>query len=223
MEGIVRQALEHQPPLDLVITHFVNPPMLDLLQQGQAPISIAAHESVAMHYGISTVNLAQEVAERIDSEELTWEEYGGTHPAEAGNALAAELVEDLLGTAWKQVATESGVVEHIAAQPKLESEGTARRLPKRIDGMSYDHGRMVNIAEAQRDGSWSLGRPDWSKIGGSLRARFVESEMLCAAETGAELKLAFEGTAMGLYVLAGPDAGTVEYSIDGTPSSVLDL
>jgi hypothetical protein len=37
------------------------------------------------------------------------------------------------------------------------------------------------------------------------------------------MTLDFEGTAIGLFVLAGPDAGMVEYSIDGGPFESVDL
>ena len=34
-------------------------------------------------------------------------------------------------------------------------------------------------------------------------------------QPGCRLTLPFEGTAVGLYLAAGPDAGTVDYRIDG--------
>ena len=40
---------------------------------------------------------------------------------------------------------------------------------------------------------------------------------------GAEMTLDFEGTAIGAYVLAGPDAGIVETSVDGGPYTPFDL
>lgn len=72
MEGIVRQCLARNPRMDLVITYFVNPEMLATLRAGKTPLSIAAHEEVAEHYAVSTVNLAREVAGRIVSGRLTW-------------------------------------------------------------------------------------------------------------------------------------------------------
>ena len=40
---------------------------------------------------------------------------------------------------------------------------------------------------------------------------------------GATLALDFTGTAVGAYLLAGPDAGMVEVSIDGGPPATRDL
>ena len=37
------------------------------------------------------------------------------------------------------------------------------------------------------------------------------------------MRLKFEGTAVGIFVAAGPDAGTVEYSVDGSPFASRNL
>jgi hypothetical protein len=37
------------------------------------------------------------------------------------------------------------------------------------------------------------------------------------------LTLAFEGTSVGAYVVAGPDAGVIEASVDGGPVRKVDL
>jgi hypothetical protein len=47
--------------------------------------------------------------------------------------------------------------------------------------------------------------------------------MLCATEAGAEATLAFEGTAVGAFIVAGPDAGIAEASVDGGAFQPVDL
>jgi hypothetical protein len=44
MEGIIRHARTVQPEMDIVVTYFVNPGMLDQLKTGKVPMPIAAHE-----------------------------------------------------------------------------------------------------------------------------------------------------------------------------------
>ena len=100
MEGIVRQMRLRQPLCELVVTHFVNPPMLKQIQSGEVPPSIEAHEDVLRHYNVSSVYLAREVADRIAAGKLTWAQYGGTHPKPAGNAMAAKLIGELLDRRW---------------------------------------------------------------------------------------------------------------------------
>jgi lysophospholipase L1-like esterase len=100
MEGIIRQARKDQPNMDIVVTHFVNPGMLEQLRSGKIPISMAAHEKVLKAYDVSTIFLAREVADQIDAGKLTWKVFGGTHPKPAGNAIAAGMIDQLLTAAW---------------------------------------------------------------------------------------------------------------------------
>jgi acetyl esterase/lipase/lysophospholipase L1-like esterase len=209
MEGIIRHAKTHAPAMDIVVTHFVNPPILETLQQGRVPVSVNAHERVASRYGVASIGVAQEVAERISDEKLTWKEYGGTHPKPAGYQLTADLMIDLLETAW--------------ASPLAETPPESARLVKAIDPASYASGRLVPVTAAKTDEQWIHEQPDWKAISGAVRGRFENRKLLCAQAIGATMTLDFEGTAIGLYVLAGPDAGVVEYSIDGGTFEAVDL
>jgi pimeloyl-ACP methyl ester carboxylesterase/lysophospholipase L1-like esterase len=208
MEGIVRQVRRHNPNADIVMVDFVNPGMLDTIQRGKTPLTIAAHEAVARHYAVSSVNLAREVAEEILAGEITWKQYGGTHPARAGNALCARMIAAILDPAWS---------ETVAAQ------GKAYPQPTPIDPLSYGRGTMIDAACAEIASGWRIEVPDWSHLAGQARARFRGIRALCADQPGAELTLEFHGTLIGVYVLAGPDAGVVSGSIDGTPFSPVNL
>ena len=211
MEGILRQALENNPAMDIVVTHFVNPPMLDILSHGKTPLSSGTHETVARHYGVATIDLAREVAERIDAGRLTWKEYGGTHPAAAGNRIAADMIVDLLDAAWE----DSGQLG--------KTQPAKHRIPRKLDAGSYSKGQLVSVTGANIDKSWVVARPAWDSIAGGKRGRFTGLDMLCTQAAGAELSLDFEGQAVGLYLLAGPDAGRVEYSVDGSPFESAEL
>jgi sialidase-1 len=47
--------------------------------------------------------------------------------------------------------------------------------------------------------------------------------MLEATMPGASLSLSFKGTALGMAIISGPDAGKIEYSIDGKSYQSIDL
>ena len=47
--------------------------------------------------------------------------------------------------------------------------------------------------------------------------------VLAATEPGATLTLPFTGTAIGLFDVAGPQVGVIEFSIDGGPFRTRDL
>jgi len=57
--------------------------------------------------------------------------------------------------------------------------------------------------------------PEWKKIPGSFRETFAGLKLLCGGRAGGGVSFEFEGRAVGAYVLAGPDAGVLEVSIDG--------
>ena len=210
LEGIIRHAREINPNIDIVVTFFVNEGMLKTLQAGQKPLTIEAHETVAKHYQISTINLAKEAAEEITAGKLTWQQYGGVHPAPYGNAIAARMIDDLFGRAWP------GPLDPVAAIKP-------HNLPEPIDALSYSGGRFVDPKVAEIKKGWTLGVPQWDKLPGSKRERFTSVPMLSATEPGAEATLAFEGTSVGAYIVAGPDAGEVEVSVDGGPFATVDL
>jgi acetyl esterase/lipase/lysophospholipase L1-like esterase len=211
MEGIIRQVRRHNPHADIVITHFVNPGMLKIIQAGKLSVSQSRHEDVARHYSISTINVGQEIADRIAGKTMTWSQYGGTHPKQPGNAMVAQLNQELLTAAWSLPLSDStGQQSHASPEQPL-------------DPLSYADGRFVGIRSAKIGSDWKIHRPEWKKLRGSSRSRFVQLDLLEATESGAELSLKFKGTAVGAYVLAGPDAGTLEFSIDGENFQPVDL
>ena len=211
MEGIIRHLRKHNPHADIVVTYFVNPGMRDLLQKGEVPVSIAAHQTVIDHYpGVHVIHLAREVAEQIKSGKLTWKQFGGTHPAPFGNAIAAKMISQLLD----------------AALAKPLPEANARKphaLPKPLDEHCYERGRFVPTADVKLADGWTRATPDWSKLKGQCRSRFVKEKLFVTSHAGATLSVKFTGTALGAYVLAGPDAGVLEASIDGSPWRKVDL
>ena len=203
MEGIVRQMRLRQPLCELVVTHFVNPPMLKQIQSGEVPPSIEAHEDVLRHYNVSSVYLAREVADRIAAGKLTWAQYGGTHPKPAGNAVAAKLIGELLDRRWAK------------PLPVGVAKGAALIPAKPLDAGSFFNGRFLSPGLAKRGDGWAWHVPEWKKIPGSFRQKFAGLKLLCGGRASGEVSFEFEGRAVGAYVLAGPDAGVLEVSLDG--------
>jgi hypothetical protein len=166
---------------------------------------------VAQHEGVPTIRLGREVADEITAGTLTWKQYGGVHPAPFGNAIAARMIDELFNRAWKQpLATKAAPAAH--------------PMPKEpLDTFVYERGRFIEPKEAKVVKGWTLGVPDWKALPGGKRARFESIPMLSATEPGAEMTLEFEGTTVGAFIVAGPDAGAVEASIDGEKPRVVDL
>lgn len=210
MEGIIRHLWQTNPNTDVIVTFFVNEPMMNAYRQGNAAKSIQAHRMVATHYHLPTVDLAREVTEQIDSGKLTWKEFGGVHPAPRGNRIVADMIEQTLRTNWKSVDSTTATLH-------------PHRLGDPFDPQNYERGRLVKFDHVDQGVGWQVLVPDWKNIPGDCRTRFQQEEMLCSTAAGSEASLDFEGTAIGAYVLAGPDAGMIEYQIDNGPVQTLDL
>lgn len=203
MEGIIRHTWLHNANADIVITYFVNPEMLKTWQSGKIPLSVGAHREVAEYYQVPAINLAKEIADRITAGNLTWKQFGGTHPKPHGNEICASMIDRMMSRVWSQ---------RLSADVKLK----AHTLPeKALDSNSYFRGRLIRPSKAEVIRGMAVKIPDWSGIKGGFRSRFAGDDLLCASTPGAEMRLKFEGRAIGVYVLAGPDAGIVETSIDG--------
>jgi hypothetical protein len=211
MEGIVRHIRRENPATDIVMMHFVDPEKMEDYRAGSAPEVIQNHEEVAAHYNIPTINLAEEVTERIDAGEFTWEDdFKNLHPSPFGQAVYYRSMKAFLEKAW------SGSV---ADDDKIE----AYPLPEPIDDLNYDNGKLILAEQAKVIKGWQLvenWKPGDEK---GTRANYVNVPMLVTQEEGSLLEFQFSGNAVGMAVAAGPDAGIIEYRIDKADWQKQDL
>lgn len=209
MEGEVRQALLNNPEMDIVMLHFIYDPFIPLLAKGKQPDVILNHERVANHYLIPSINLAQEISERMSAGEFTWEQFGGTHPLPFGHKFYAAAINHLFDTMWKGIAMDAPLVPHeIPALP--------------LDSFSYFGGDFIELEEAQLHKGWKLVE-NWHPDNAVEKRRgFVDVPMLEATQPGSELSLTFEGRAIGIFCTPGPSAAILEYCIDDGDYQELD-
>lgn len=210
MEGIIRHARTASPEMDIVMLHFIYDPFIPLLNKGIQPQVIMNHESVANHYNIPSINLVEEVARRMRDGEFNWEQFGGTHPAWDGHKYYAAAINRLFDLEWSGNATQQTIGQH--------------ELPEQpIDAFSYDKGEFADIRSAKQLNSWQVVE-DWQPASGGIETRkgFVNVPMLVAERAGATLSFPFEGRAVGIFCVAGPQACVLEYSVDGAPFKQLD-
>lgn len=209
MEGEVRQALLHNPEMDIVMLHFIYDPFIPLLAKGKQPDVILNHERVANHYLIPSINLAQEISERMSAGEFTWEQFGGTHPLPFGHKFYTAAINHLFDTMWKGIEMNAPLVPHeLPALP--------------LDSFSYFGGDFIELEEAQLHKGWKLVR-NWHPDNTVEKRRgFVDVPMLEATQPGSELSLTFEGRAIGIFCTPGPSAAILEYCIDDGDYQELD-
>jgi len=203
MEGIVRHLRQHNPKAEIVITYFLNEHSIECYKKGEAPLPVAAHEEVAVHYNVPSIHLAREVSARMEAGEFDWKKYGGVHPAPFGNRIAADMIGKLLDECWGGTLPADAAAKDYAMPAKT------------LDEMNYGGGRFLDPKEAKIADDWKIQIPDWAALKGGKRDRFTKIPMLEGTKPGAALTVDFTGSCIGAYIVAGPDAGTVEASVDG--------
>jgi hypothetical protein len=206
MEGIVRHALKVNPMMDIIMLHFIYDPFLPIVAAGKTPEVVLNHEKVAEHYEITSVDLVREIGSRIAAGELTWEQFGGTHPAPLGHEYYAASIGRVLDRFTKR-AEEYSVKAHV--------------MPEAIEKNCYSRGCQIPYSKARKlvgfhdDPSWH------PSDGADTRALYTDVPTL-VTENGGSLVFRFKGRAVGIYHVCGPEAGRVSYSIDGGEWKTID-
>ncbi|MCX5661369.1 MAG: SGNH/GDSL hydrolase family protein [Planctomycetota bacterium] len=204
MEGIVRRARLMNPAIDVVVLHFVTPHMVEEYNAGKKPVVIASHESVAAHYVVPSIDMAQETARGVAAKEWTQAQFGGVHPHPFGHQLYGRGIDALFDREW-------------AGALAGDAKARPHTLPPPLDEASYFAGKLVPVDAAKPGEGWTLD-PHWKPTDKlETRGGFVNVPVLIAERPGATMTLAFEGRTVGIFVASGADAGTVEYSVDGGP------
>jgi pimeloyl-ACP methyl ester carboxylesterase/lysophospholipase L1-like esterase len=202
MEGIVNQAIRSNPYMDIVILYFADQEKMADYNNGKVPVVIGQHEKVAEHYSVPSINLAKEVNDRILNGEFTWrDDFKNLHPSPFGQNIYFRTIKYFLDSSWKN---------------PMAGGQKSRVLSGTIDPFSYINGHFETIRNARVITGWGM-KENWQprdNLPG--RPGFVNVPVLETQQAGATLELKFKGTAIGLLVTSGPDAGIIEFSIDGS-------
>ncbi|MFG0288664.1 MAG: GDSL-type esterase/lipase family protein [Rhodopirellula sp. JB044] len=214
MEGIVRHARNANPQMDIVLMHFVEPRQMTNYRNNVIPETIRQHEAVAEHYAVPSIHLAKEVTDRIDAGQFDWEnDFVNLHPSPYGHSIYASTIRRMLGTAWESPSTQrDSLLKH--------------ELPPPIDALSYDRGKYVPLDSVSDLSGFEIideCDPRDDEVGGAVREGFVKVPMLVATKPESTFSMKFDGRAVGLFVTAGPDAGTIAFRIDDGPEQTRDL
>jgi lysophospholipase L1-like esterase len=209
MEGIVRHARRANPDMDIVIMHFACLEKLEDYKNGKTPEVIQSFDRVAEHYGVPTLDITEEVYERIKRGEFTWkDDIKGVHPSPFGQQLYADSIERLLDKAW------SGKPRPVVAHA----------MPEKLDPSSYSEGKLFPPQTATNLNGFAVHTDyDAAAEGGKVRVGWNERPQLIGHKPGDSFDITFKGSAVAIQVIAGPKAGIVEHSLNGTDWMEQDL
>ena len=196
MEGTVRHVLTRNPSCAVVVALMVNRGQFRALMNGATPLHYAAHAKVAKHYGAALADVGSALAASAKSGGMGWKEYRDCRPSPVGCDLGAKVVMDAVVRVFDPLAT-----------------ARARPLPPPLDAKSYFNGHFLPSKDVKLGEGWNVSRPDWKSIPGNKRAYFTQGPAIWSERAGSELAFSFGGTATGLFLTAGPDAGNIEVSV----------
>ncbi len=200
MEGIIRHAVSSNPFMNIVLMAFADEDKNNQYAQNREPAEVKVHRELAKHYALPFINLSQEVFERIKNNEFTWkDDFKDLHPSPFGQNIYFQTMKTLLQDCGKIYQGEQ-VVEV--------------KLPLPKNSVVYDKGIYVDVNKATRLKGFSVinnWKPSDQK---ETREGFVDVPVLEAANAGSSFSFFFNGNAVGIAIVSGPDAGTIEYRID---------
>ena len=209
MEGIIRHARQANPDMDVVMMHFACTEKIEDYENGKTPEVIESFDTVAAHYGVPTLDITKEVYERIERGEFTWkDDIKGVHPSPFGQQLYADSIERLLDEAW-------------SGKPRPV---TAHAMPEKLDPASYSEGKLFAPRIAKKRNGFAVEADyDAAAEGGKVRTGWNERPQLVGYNPGDSFDLPFIGSAVAIQVIAGPQAGIIEHSVDGSDWVEQDL
>lgn len=196
-EGIVRQIWHANPAADIVFVYTAGKPYYDAFySKGTIPDVIQWQQQIADHYGIATVNVGKALCDTILAGKGTWETLtrDGIHPLDNGYAIY-----------------EQTILGFLQAHRQDKPVPPVTTLPAAVAPLPID---TVTLTDAS-----SLDPTGWTKDPQPMEGHYPHQ--LTANVPGTSLDFPFHGSAIGLYWLAAPDSGKIEYSIDsGAPVTV---
>jgi hypothetical protein len=191
MEGIVRRLRHDGAALDLVVVFTTSRTLATVCDQGEIPASIRAHERIAEHYGLPSINAGALLLQRVKSDALSFHAAlpDGTHPGDLGHAIYADAVihglNALLALAQETPSVAIGLPPPLACHP-------------------FSNGKLIGLESATGEG--------WQRT--EMRVEGKPVQVLECAECDCPLHLEFYGNVIGFTWIVAPDSGALWWSVD---------
>lgn len=210
MEGIVRKIIRNNPDTDICLIYTIREGQTAAYQRGVVPANIKGLDSIASHYQLPSVHLGMEPAALEKENKLIWKgksntdssrilfTIDGIHPLPAGgNIYAAALAR---------------------AINKMENITTpfAHRLPGPLVTGSWDDAHMYDPLKIIKfDKDWQV----LQSAGDEHLNKFTNwfPHIVSGSKPGASFSFKFKGDMFGIFDVGGPEAGQLEFIVDGKP------
>ena len=151
METFVRIVLKNNPNTDIVFVYTT-----DCGFRGKMFDAVSAFEAVAKHYGLYTINVGKELADREGAEALNLSgKYltDSVHPNDAGHAKYSSYVTEFLSTQFK----------------KCEKDYQPHSIPAPFRGVLFEKATLISGNEILASNSSLQSSGDLNTIRGTVR------------------------------------------------------
>ena len=221
MEGIVRQAWQHDAATDICFIYTLAGDMLATLKNGSFPRAATAMEQVAAHYAIPSIHVGVEVARLERAGKLV---FKGEKPrtdaerATLGDRIvfspdAVHPYPDTGHQLYLEAIVRSMAIIETAGKPGAHPLGS----PFRAD--HWQAAKMIPLRNAKLSGGWQHLDPATNKLARTFGAQLPD--LWKAATPGDSLTFQFRGSTLWIYDLVGPDCGQLTITVDDQPARLV--
>ncbi|MFI4911241.1 MAG: SGNH/GDSL hydrolase family protein [Sedimentisphaeraceae bacterium JB056] len=225
MEGIIRQIINNNPQTDMCLVYTITESMIEDMKAGKMLPSIAAHEKVADHYGLPSVNVGSVVADLENEGKLVMKGQQGLMQAVSGDSLN-ETVEVGVNEKGQVVFSKDGVHPYPNSGHKIYTQCIVEAIALlRGDAENKEHeqlpclnennlekAKMVSLSMANLKGDWKKYNPEGGVVSSWIADKMPE--MMVAKSIGDSIEFRLNGFVAGFYDVMGPSAGVVECQVD---------
>ena len=213
VEGIIRQAKNYNPKMDICLIYTVTSEQLILYKNGGIPLGIKKLDSIANHYEITSIHMAKEAAflastgkliekgnPKAETDKIVFS-TDGVHPTTAGGDLYAAAI----GRTLKNLVNFKG---------RVSSE-----IPPPLFLDNWEDAHMLEpLSAAKFSEGWQ--KVDPKTIGFSQYASWFPYIMK-AEKAGENFSFTFKGSMFGIFDIGGPEVGQLEMLVDGKTVKLL--
>ena len=210
VEGVVRQIWKHNPKIDICFVYTVGQWMLKDLQAGKNVWFGDILEKVANAYGIPSIDLGVEVAEREKAGSIVFKadapvegkmvfSKDGVHPGDAGHDLYCEII----------------------GRNMVKMEGTGKAgehaIPAPMDAANWETTALLPINKAKLSAEWVSVDVDKDDVYNDDKGRthgMLRGAVKCN-KAGATITVKWNGTTLGMSDIPYGEARIIEAVVDG--------
>ena len=210
VEGVVRHIWKNNPKTDICFVYTLHQGMLKDLQAGKTPWFGPIQERIANAYGIPTIDLGVEIAQREKAGSLIFKgdapvkgklvfSKDGVHPGDEGHAVYCEIIA--------------------RSMLKMVALGTAQphELPGPLEASNWEVASLLPITNAVLSAGWTPVDPATDAVYTDDRGRthaMLRGAVKCS-HAGPSITVKWSGTTVGMSDLPYGEPCVIEAVVDG--------